>query len=148
MTPIEPYSCEIYLRYDEQAWRIVRELGSALGVDPGMVGKLWMTHGEWDLSIRDNEAGDGPWYYYERDLKPDHYFNYFWLIRSSGASEANRELIESILQFYWARSIPAAVDSFEHAQHLPLMGGNELEKMFWAAEQFPGGKYPPVIPGR
>jgi hypothetical protein len=148
-TNTETDSCEIYIRHDDQAWQIVRELGTALGVDRAAQGKLWMTHEGWQLSVTDNQAGDGPWYYYERGLKPDYYFNYFWLVeRSAGTSTTSSELIESILRFYWSRSIPAAVGSFACAQQRPLMGGNELEKMFWAAEQFPDGKIPPVIEGR
>jgi len=139
----------VYIKHPAKTWQVLEELSDFLGVDRSQLGDLRIKTDRWHLVIYDNQGGHGPCYYYERDLEADDYFNYFWLFMGNDMADGESlVLMERILRFYWTRSIPAAIGDCASADRLPLRGGNDLERMFWAREQFRDAKCPPVVPDR
>ena len=144
---IKKFNCEILIKVKSKHWVVMRELANFLEVDNPEEVNFWIHLDKYDLHIQDNEGGFGPCYYYDRKIDRNYYFDYIISFHTSiGDFAKNVSIVKEVLEYFWEKGIPAAVDDFDYAEKLPLEGGNKLEDVFWVKDQFPDGKIPPVVP--
>lgn len=86
---------------------------------------------DWDSE----NTGSYPFYFafHGIDKVVDRYFFncYLQFDSTSHDLQFNIHLLSNILEHLWEAQIPAAIDNYDLGQHLPLLGGNDLTKVFW-----------------
>ena len=96
---------------------------------------------DYNLHCYDNSYNSIPSVYSSANVKSD--FFDIRLVFESKINDLDKIVvfIEKILKFYWDKSIPAAINSYEFDELLPWLGGNDLRKVFWIDENFPPASF-------